>query len=391
MNKNISPSTFHKLSALLIACLSGLTVMAMPFIFSAIIQKLAIDEAHATLATSLEIAMIALGSIFVSLVLVKINPRLTAIVGLVAYTAGQFLSLSSDTITLMLIARGLSGIGQGLCMGVGFSFLAQAEGGKKLLSYSAGLMSALGLLSFSLVPILNEYAGPDAIFWTLVSVGILCLPLGLSIPSKKLSDEKSVDMPPQKALSLDTLFLFLMSALFSAGSNTLWLYLDPIGASVNLTLVQIGQIGSLGLIAGMLSPFFTNAAYRFSVSPIYLCLICLITGVTSYLNATTASSTVYIASIIVMGFTYSSFLSYIRMYSAHIDGSGRATAATSGADSLGMVVGPLVAAATLNLANSYHELGVFASLSQMFALSMGLLVAVSMWRARGKKARLAAV
>jgi len=71
---------------------------------------------------------------------------------------------------------------------------------------------------------------------------------------------------------------------------------------------------------------------------------------------------------VVMSFAYVFLLAYVRMFAAHIDPTGRTTAAVSGADSLGMVIGPLVAAVTLHVVDDFSPLSNFGLMAQGLCL-----------------------
>ncbi|WP_139381101.1 MFS transporter [Pseudomonas ogarae] len=368
MNDNndglISSGCMQKIAALILPCLASLPIMVMPFIFGAVINILGVDSSSATFATSAEISMIALASLLVSLGLRFLSPRTTALIGLVVASLGHFISISSNSLELMFLARGLAGFGEGLCMGIGFATLAQIVGGTKLLAYSSGIVAALSLCSFQLVPILQPTLGQAAVFWFMLAVTSLCIPLVFWMPKNKLRQVQATNSL-RAIFNARSLSLFFIAFLASAGSNTLWLYFEQAGGSVGLDLKSIGQLGSVILIPTLLVPFVVNFIFDRTKSILPIFIACVLSGVSAFYYAKFGSALLFSIVVISMAFLYVFLLAYIRVFSAHVDHTGRTTAAVGGADSLGMVIGPLIAALTLNLDGGFSPLstlGLFMNL-----------------------------
>ncbi|MHC8304832.1 MFS transporter [Pseudomonas sp. PB3P13] len=357
----------EKAAALILPCLASLPIMVMPFIFGAVIDALKVDAASATFATSAEISMIALASLFVSFVLKFLPPRLTALVGLIAASIGHFLSISSSSLELMFLARGLAGLGEGLCMGIGFATLAQIAGGTRLLAYSSGVVAALSLCSFQLVPVLQPFLGPVAVFWFMLAVTVLCIPLVLWMPKRKLR-QMQVSNGGGSIFNVRSLSLFSIAFLASAGSNTLWLYFEQAGSSVGFDLKAIGQLGSVILVPTLLVPFAVNFIFNRTKTITPILVACLLSGISAFYYAKYGSQLLFAVVVISMAFLYVFLLAYVRVYSAHVDHTGRTTAAVGGADSLGMVIGPLVAAFTLNLTASFAPLSTLGLLLNLLCI-----------------------
>lgn len=363
----VDAGLMQKTSALILPCLASLPIMVMPFIFGAVIDALSVDAASATFATSAEISMIALASLLVSLVLKYLPPRMTSLVGLIIASAGHLISISSISLETMFLARGLAGFGEGLCMGIGFATLAQIRGGTKLLAYTSGVVAALSLCSFQLVPVLQPSLGPVAVFWFMLAVTALCIPLAIWMPRNKLR-QAQVSSGVGSVLSLRNLSLFMIAFLVSAGSNTLWLYFEQAGSSVGYELKEIGQLGSVILVPTLLVPFVVNFIFNRTKTLAPILIACLLSGVSAFYYAKFGSQVLFAAVVISMAFLYVFLLAYLRVFSAHVDHTGRTTAAVGGADSLGMVIGPLVAAFTLNLTNGFDQLSILGLLLNLLCI-----------------------
>lgn len=357
----------QKLAALMIPCLASLSIFAMPFIFSAMIEAHELDMKRATFATSAEISLIALGSIAVSFALKLLSPNKTCVFSILMICVGQLATIYIDSYSELLFSRALVGLGEGLCMGVGFSCLAQMNGGAKLLAWCTGIVAALSLISFMLIPEFQPYLGAASVFWVMLAFAVVCLPLAPFIPDFKVS-ESVAKLDAAAFLNVRSISLFVIGVLASCGSNTLWLYFEQIGTSSGLSMAEVGRLGSLSSIPTLFVPLVANFVFARSKTIVPVISACVVSGLASYYYANPSSASMFSTVVVLMTFLYIFILAFVRMYSAHIDSSGRTTAAVGGADSVGMVVGPLLAAFLLNLDSSLLPLGVFGLVMQLLCL-----------------------
>ncbi|MBP2843003.1 MFS transporter [Pseudomonas sp. PNP] len=232
----------QKASALIIPCFVYLAILGVPLNFSAIIELYSVDAAVATIATTVEIAAIALASLLISFTLPKLNPRLFYVAGVAIAASGQLLTLLMESFDHAVIIRGLVGVGEGVILGIGFASLAQMYGGAKLLGISSGVTAGICFVEFMVVPMLAEHVGSGAVFWFLCAGFILLAPLSFFLPSRKIVRTVVTEASPKK-LNSRNISLFLMALLISIGANSLWLYFDQIGRGLGLSPVEVGWIG----------------------------------------------------------------------------------------------------------------------------------------------------
>lgn len=360
-------SLLQKLAALSVPCMASLPVMVMPFIFSAVIEHHALDSSMATYTTTAEIGMIALASLFVSLMLRRLPPRLTVLFALIIVLVGQVLTIYTTGVNTLFMVRGLVGLGEGLCMGIGFACLAQMVGGARLLAYASGIVAALSLISFLAIPALEPYFGYASVFWFMVSVAVLCLPLAVFMPRTKLK-QMAAGASVWQVVNVKSISLFAVALLASSGSNTLWLYFEQVGKSVGMTMGDIGNLGVSSSVPTLLVPFLANFIYAKTKTVLPIMVACLVSAGAAYFYSASGSWLIFSAVVVVMSFAYVFLLAYVRMFAAYIDPTGRTTAAVSGADSLGMVIGPLVAAVTLHVVDDFSSLSNFGLMAQGLCL-----------------------
>lgn len=349
----------QKASALIIPCFVYLAILGVPLNFSAIIDIFSVEAAVATIATTVEIAAIAMASMFVSLALPKLNPRIFYIFGVLVAALGQMLTLLTKDFSIVVGIRGFVGVGEGVILGVGFASLAQMQGGKRLLGMSSGITAGICFMQFMLVPMMAEKLGAGAVFWFL-SVGFICMiPLSFYLPNKRIVKD-ILDVSIGGRFSGRNVSLFIMCLLISIGANSLWLYFDQIGKGLGLSAVEIGLIGSVSMLVAILVPFTISASNR--LKGVYPLLVgCFLMALTCYLYVSPINTYVWAFVVIYMTFVYLFVLACARVFSADLDLTGSTTAAVGAADVLGMVVGPILVAVFLPLENSLVPLAHFAT------------------------------
>lgn len=365
-------STLQKVSALLIPCFAYVAVLGVPITFTGIIETFGISPAQATIASTAEIACIAFASICMSLVLGLMNRKTLYVLGVMLAIAGQVGTLAADEFSHVVLYRALAGLGEGLCIGLGFASLAQFNGGTKLLGYSSAISAAVTLSAFLLVPPLHEVLGNKAVFWALGAGYIILLPLAFALPN--ISKIQHIELPsPKASIGARSISLFMLCLLSSIGANTLWLYFEQIGQQAGLDFAGVGVVGSVGMFCSIFVPIVANKAFAKFKNVVPLLAACLLMAVTSYLYVK-PNLYIYWTVGLSMTFLYVFLLAYARMYSSDIDSTGRTTAAASGADSLGMVIGPMIVAVTLQFDNGYGQLGDFGILMQLLCLIPAALI-----------------
>lgn len=372
-------STLQKVSALLIPCFAYVAVLGVPITFTGIIETFGITPAQATIASTAEIACIAFASICMSLVLGIMDRKTLYVLGVALAIAGQVGTLAADAFNHVVVYRAVAGLGEGLCIGLGFASLAQFKGGTKLLGYSSALSAAVTLSAFLVVPPLHGVLGTKAVFWALSAGYIILLPLAFALPN--VSKIQHIELPsPSASIGVRSVSLFFLCLLSSIGANTLWLYFEQVGQQAGLDFAGVGLVGSVGMFCSIFVPLVANKAFEKFRNALPLLAACLLMAVTSYLYVK-PNLYIYWAIGLSMTFLYVFLLAYARMYSSDIDSTGRTTAAASGADSLGMVIGPMIVAVTLQFDNGYAQLGEFGVLMQLLCLIPAAFILVKKTKA----------
>ncbi|MGF6391473.1 MFS transporter [Pseudomonas plecoglossicida] len=364
----------QRLAGLLLPCFAYFTIMGIPMIFNAIIVKFNVDSATATIATTAEIGCISLLTLSVSAILAKLRPRTTMIVAVSLFLAGEVISILTDSFAVVVAARALAGVGKGLCIGLGLASLAQMQGGIKFLSWVGGVTALITWLGFLVVPALEGTLGMTTIFQFNTILAVIALPLAFILPGTKI--EKLAEKTFSQGFKVDAsnVAVFILCLLASVACSSGWIYLQQVGEANGLSAPAVGLCASVATLVSAIAPFIATAIFakNKSVWPMFIATTILGVCMLEYVNTTVTG---WWITVIVMSTIYLFLMAYARMYSAYIDSTGRSTAAVGSADSLGLLIGPIVIAAFTDLSQGFGQLGILGA-SLQFACVLPILLLI---------------
>jgi predicted MFS family arabinose efflux permease len=349
---------------------TNVVTFAIPYVLDAIMRLSSVPADVATYATTAEIAAIALSMLVVSFNLHRLNPRIGVMIGAAIALASQVLTLHSSTFVGLVGARFSAGIGEGLCLAIPYALIAQLRDGAKLFSVQFFLAVAFALCAFLSIPVLEDTWGPSAIFGILGLCATVSLLLSRFIPSIKLQRSSG---------TAHALFQRKGAALFGAvligsiGANTLWLYYAAVGERAGIPLDALVKLGSVATLPTLLVPWISYQIYKRFRSIVPVCVLFIGFTALAYLYVRVTGHTSFASVITLMNVATVAIIVFTRMLAADADSTGGLSSALGSADLTGMVVGPLIAAMTLNLRSGFLDLGTFASVVFLVALVPSLI------------------
>jgi predicted MFS family arabinose efflux permease len=363
----------QRMAGLFLPCYAYFTIMGIPLIFNAIITRLGVDSGTATIATTAEVGCISAATLLVSLMLNSLKPRLTMVLAVSLILIGELASVLIDDFAVLVAARAMAGIGKGLCIGLGLASLARMRGGMRLLSHVGGLTAIITWLGFLIVPAMEERLGAAAVFLFNIVLGVVGFAMAFSMPNRCMDRPVTSTLKAPLSINPKSLSVFSLCLLSSIGASACWLYLQQVGENNGLTATGVGLVGSVATLASVCAPFIATVVFARVKSVWPMLLACLSLGLCSheYVNTTILG---FWMVVIVMSILYLFLMAYARMYSAHVDSSGRSTAAVGAADALGLLIGPVLVATLINLDHGYVPLGNLGSALQFLCVFPVLLM-----------------
>ncbi|MEB6590065.1 MULTISPECIES: MFS transporter [Pseudomonas] len=333
-----------------------LGLWALPFLISAIINDLQLNEAQAGLLMSAEFGFTMLASLLVAPFMGHAPRRTLALVGTLLAIAANLVSANVDDIAMLAAVRCIAGIGAGLALACGNAAVSSARHPDRI----AGHMNILSVVL--MIVVMLGYAKVMALFGlsglyyamaATMAVMLLAIPaMAQRAPIGELCTQSGTTSKGAGniLLSLPAICMMLAMFVFQARDTMGWAFVERIGTMVGYSGDELGVLLSFQSFVGLIGPLIAAVVgKRFGMStPVILAI--LLTGGTSLSYVLGEhSKTLYTAGVMTICVTYFYALSYLTGLAAALDREGRVVAAASSFLSLGLAVGPAISGGLISL------------------------------------------
>ncbi|WP_336335058.1 MFS transporter [Pseudomonas putida] len=333
-----------------------LGLWALPFLISAIINDLQLNEAQAGLLMSAEFGFTMLASLLVAPFMGHAPRRTLALVGTLLAIAANLVSANVNDIAMLAAVRCIAGIGAGLALACGNAAVSSARHPDRI----AGHMNILSVVL--MIVVMLGYAKVMALFGlsglyyamaATMAVMLLAIPaMAQRAPIGELCTQTGTTSKGTGniLLSLPAICMMLAMFVFQARDTMGWAFVERIGTMVGYSGDELGVLLSFQSFVGLIGPLIAAVVgKRFGMStPVILAI--LLTGGTSLSYVLGEhSKTLYTAGVMTICVTYFYALSYLTGLAAALDREGRVVAAASSFLSLGLAVGPAISGGLISL------------------------------------------
>lgn len=332
-----------------------LGLWALPFLISAIINDLHLNEAHAGILMSAEFIFTMLASLLVAPFMGRAPRRTLAIAGTLLAIAANLISASMTDIYALAAVRCIAGIGAGLALACGNACVASAKQPDRI----AGHMNVLSVLL--MIVVMLGYAkvmaayGLPGLYYAMagtMAVMLLAIPFMPQHAPKDAIEPRLHSLKPtgNVLLSLPAICMMLAMFVFQARDTMGWAFVERIGTMVGYSGDEVGILLSFQSFVGLIGPLLAALiGKRFGLStPVILAI--LLTGGTSLSYVLGEhSKMLYTVGVMTICITYFYALSYLTALAAALDREGRVVAAASSFLSLGLAVGPAISGGLISL------------------------------------------
>lgn len=333
-----------------------LGLWALPFLISAIINDLKLDEAEAGLLMSAEFGFTMIASLLIAPFMGRAPRRTLALIGILLAIGANLVSANVDEIYMLAAVRCVAGIGAGLALACGNACVSSAKQPDRI----AGHMNVLSVLLMIVVMIgyakVMALYGLSGLYYAMAGTMAVML---LTIPAMQQHAtlvEPQIQRHTTKSdsgnilLTLPAICMMLAMFVFQARDTMGWAFVERIGIMVGYSGEEVGLLLSLQSVLGLIGPLLAAIiGKRFGLStPVILAI--LMTGGTSLAYVLGENSkTLYTAGVMTICVTYFYALSYLTGLAAELDREGRVVAAASGFLSLGLAVGPAISGGLISI------------------------------------------
>ncbi|MEE1923068.1 MFS transporter [Pseudomonas sp. 148P] len=331
-----------------------LGLWALPFLISAIIHDLQLNEAQAGLLMSAEFGFTMLASLLVAPFMGRAPRRTLALAGTLLAVAANLVSANVDSLYLLAAVRCVAGIGAGLALACGNAAVSSAKQPDRI----AGHMNVLSVLL--MIVVMLGYAkvmalyGLSGLYYAMagtMALMLLAIPaMAQRAPVVETLVVSSTDGKGNVLLTLPAICMMLAMFVFQARDTMGWAFVERIGTMVGYSGDELGVLLSVQSVVGLIGPLLAAmVGKRFGMStPVILAV--LLTGATSLSYVLGEhSKTLYTAGVMTICVTYFYALSYLTGLAAELDREGRVVAAAGSFLSLGLAVGPAISGGLISL------------------------------------------
>lgn len=330
-----------------------LGLWALPFLISAIINDLKLNEAQAGLLMSAEFIFTMLASLLVAPFMGRAPRRSLALAGTLLAIAANLASAHMTDLYALGAVRCVAGVGAGLALACGNACVASATQPDRI----AGHMNILSVLL--MIVVMLGYAkvmalfGLAGLYYAMAATMALML-LAIPVMEQRAPRADATHTTPQGSsnvlLSLPAICMMLAMFVFQARDTMGWAFVERIGTLVGYSGDELGMLLSFQSFIGLIGPLLAAMiGKRFGLStPVILAI--LLTGATSLCYVLGEhSKPMYTMGVMTICITYFYALSYLTGLAAALDREGRVVAAASSFLSLGLAVGPAISGGLISL------------------------------------------
>ncbi|MCU1722709.1 MULTISPECIES: MFS transporter [unclassified Pseudomonas] len=331
-----------------------LGLWALPFLISAIIHDLQLNEAQAGLLMSAEFGFTMLASLLVAPFMGRAPRRTLALAGTLLAIAANLVSANIENLYALAAVRCIAGIGAGLALACGNAAVASAKHPDRI----AGHMNVLSVLLMIVVmlgyaKVMALYGLPGLYYAMAATMAVMLLAIPAMAQRAPLPETVIASPAGGKGnvlLSLPAVCMMLAMFVFQARDTMGWAFVERIGTMVGYSGDELGVLLSVQSVVGLIGPLLAAMiGKRFGMStPVILAV--LLTGGTSLAYVLGEhSKTMYTAGVMTICITYFYALSYLTGLAAELDREGRVVAAAGSFLSLGLAVGPAISGGLISL------------------------------------------
>ena len=329
-----------------------LGLWALPFLISAIIHDLNLNEAQAGILMSAEFIFTMLASLLVAPLMGRAPRRTLAIAGTLLAIAANVVSASMTDLYSLAAVRCVAGIGAGLALACGNACVASAKQPDRI----AGHMNVLSVVLMIVVmlgyaKVMAAYGLPGLYYAMAATMAVMLLAIPFMPQHAPKAQTHTVSAGSGNVLlSLPAICMMLAMFVFQARDTMGWAFVERIGTMVGYSGDELGILLSVQSMVGLIGPLLAAMiGKRFGLStPVILAI--LLTGGTSLSYVLGEhSKTLYTVGVMTICITYFYALSYLTGLAAALDREGRVVAAASSFLSLGLAVGPAISGGLISM------------------------------------------
>ncbi len=277
--------------------------------------------------------------------------------------------LAAPTAAFLLV-RFVTGAANGAVQIAALAAVARLDDPERGFGCVITLQFVVAALGCYVLPVYSAQLGATGMFLLFAACDLFALALARQLPGRAIHTATGTERRSERSVLFAgaTLLALFGYAMFEAAATSQYTYLGRLGVSLAFSDNQIGTALMVASLAGIPGAFAIIAiGKRFgTIGPIATGIGIAIAGLVILL--TSGSFAWYLTAGICLGFAWAFCLPFIQALMASLDRNGSAVAAGSSAATIGVAIGP-------GLAASLVEVGRY---ERVFAFAIALLLVSAM-------------
>ncbi len=351
-----------------IGTVSFLPLLVLPAMVNVLVDEAALSESFAGWAASANFFGVSVVAGVMAFQMHRVDLRRLAIVSLAIALVADMISayLAAPTAAFLLI-RFITGSANGAAQIAALSAIARLDNAERGFGLLITLEFSVAALGCYILPVYSAELGATGMFLLFAACDLLALVLARHLPGRAINEWTGTERMSERSIlfAAATLLALLGYGMFEAANTAQYTYLGRLGVSLAFSDHEIGTVLMVASLAGIPGAFTiivignrfgTIGPLAFGIGIGILGLVILITS---------GEFAWYLMAGICIGFSWAFCLPFIQTLMASLDPNGSALAAGASAASIGVAVGP-------GLAASVVEVGHY---EPVFMIAIALLIA----------------
>ncbi|MDA5194436.1 MFS transporter [Govanella unica] len=380
----MKPDSKAILTAIFVGIIGAESFLVQPGLVGGLVDHRGLTPGEAGFVASADMFGMAVASFVISLIITRISWRTLLWPSAMAIMLGNALCFYLTDPTALFAVRLIAGAGYGGFVSLSFATMGRSATPEKTFGVYITLCLVYGALGLYLMPAMLAWNGIEAVLWFFILFPLVALPFLRFFPHGGEAEGASAAHKGYRVGAM--IWGAALAAIFAyfLAQGAVWAYLDRIGVAGGLRVADVGSALALCSIAGI---FGATAATvqkgRFGRLWPLLCGISLSVGSLAFLVGR-QDYLPYVLACSVFNFAWNYIHPFLLSIMADLDDTGRFMIWTAGLQTLGLAVGPMIAALFITPTN-FEMVNLFAG--TLFVVSLLLMLRAAY--ATGREARLA--
>jgi len=368
-------------STIATATFMGMTACAslaiLPMLVGAIVDEIGLTGREAGFIAAADMSGAVISTLWVAFTINRWNWRYVIFTALSIMILGNLASVKADAFAPLFFARLLAGIGNGLTLSIAAAALAGTRNPDRNFGILVAGVCGFGAGLLMVMPPVLECWGVDAVFIGIAGFAIVGMFLIRFFPAFSTARDHESGSSRQIVIWWAAVGL-TATLIFFIAQGAVWAYLERLGVSRGLTLetVAIGlAVSQVAAAAGAASVSWLSTRYG-RAWPLFIGTACQVGSLVLLVSVITPIGFAIAASI--FNFTWNFILPYQMGAMATVDPTGRVVVLTTVVQTIGLAVGPALAAIIITGGNYVNAvwIGLFCS-AFSFAILLPVVLSIA--------------